>query len=878
MTDPVILQDPTNPFLQHYIVTLKNFDDLEKFYVDMEDPSNNNFTPDRPVQLMDRREISRNTHYMLTDEEAEELRHDPRVESVMLHPEILGISDSLFWAQQDTSVETFDKTSGTSPTSACNWALYRCTQTVNPTVNGRPWGEGGSTVINSKLQLAPTGKNVDVVLVDFGIPDPDHPEYAVNADGTGGSRLKYVNWTARTGISYPSAPTNGLAADTWHAWHVAGTVAGNRQGWARDASISVASLAVSSNIFDYVREWHLAKSVNPATGRKNPTIVNMSIGSSLDYSAPGSGSPGWNRTNLSRVYYRGQYYYPPFTDQQLINFGMVPGKPWPIISASWAADVQDAINNGIIVVAAAGNESWRIDQPGGQDWNNFATYYGYNFYISRGCTPARIGSTGANQPICVAALGSDANETRAYFTNYGPGVDVFAPGTNINSSVPRIRGSADPRNASYGLAYSQGTSMSTPQVTGILACMLETNPAWTHAQARSWIIETAKSNQLAETTTQSTYYPLSGSPNRLAYFSNQWTEQAILSNVTLSISPSSVIENSVSPLVWTFTRDGDISNSLTVNYAVGGTAALNYDYTTSAFNSSTGNVVIAQGSNTATVSVLPKTDGLTEGNETVSLQLLSSNAYITGTMTPVTGTIVDYVAVKPRISLTVSPTTVTESSRTGINWTISRSPVTAESVTVNFAVSGTATFGVDYISNQITGAGTNSITIPAGSASVIVNVKPIVDTLFEATETVRLALLPSSNYTTASVLPVTASITNTYVPLPAVKITVSPSLITENGTRNLVFTVGRTGQNSLPLTVNYSVSGTAVSGVDYTGVAAGRGNITIPQNQNSVSITVVPIDDRVRENRESITVSLSTGPNYLVGSPGYASGFIADND
>lgn len=880
MTDPVVLQDPINPFLRHYIVTLKNFDDLDAFYHDMEDPSNNNFTPDRAVALMDRREISRNTQYMLTDQEAEQLRQDPRVESVMLHPEILGISDNLFWAQQDTTEETFDKTSTTLPTIACNWALYRCTQSNNPVVNGKPWGEGGTAVIRSKLQLQPTGKNVDVVLVDYGVPDPLHPEYAVNADGTGGTRLKYANWTARTGINYPTTPTNGLAAESWHSWHVAGTVAGNRQGWARDANLYVASLGFNSNIFDYVREWHLSKPVNIETGRRNPTIINMSIGSSISYSVPGSGASGWNRNNISRIFYRGQFYYPPFTDQQLIDFGMVPGKPWPVIIASWAADVQDAIDNGIILVAAAGNENWRLDDPSGPDWNNFATYYGYDFYISRGCTPARIGSSGIAQPICVAALGSDANETRAYFSNYGPGIDVFAPGTNIVSSVPRIKGYADPRDTNYGIAYSQGTSMATPQVTGILACMLEDHPTWTQSQARSWLLENSKTNQITEITTQGTYYQLSGSPNKLAYFPNEWTEQIPVANVSLVLNSSYVIENSVSPLIWTFTRDGDISSNLSVNYTVSGSALLNYDYTTTAFNSVSGiqTITIPQGSNSATVSILPKTDGLTEGNETISLQLSSGNGYAITTTVPVVGTIIDYVTVKPRVTLSVSPKTVTESSRTGITWTFSRSPVNSSNVTVYFNVAGTATYGADYVSNQVSGSGVNTLTIPAYTARAIVNIKPIVDNALEPIETVSLALLEGPEYIAASTAPITATITNTYVPLPAIKITVSPSVVMENGNRNIVFTVGRTGQTSLPLTVNYVVSGTASAGVDYVGVSAGPSIVTIPAGRSSTTITVVPINDKIKENRETVTISLSRGNGYIVGSPGYASAVIVSDD
>ena len=70
--------------LREWIVTLHNKEDLESFYEDMETPGGNLTIPDRQVQCANKRPISRNTHYMLTDEEAAEVRADPRVWDVDL--------------------------------------------------------------------------------------------------------------------------------------------------------------------------------------------------------------------------------------------------------------------------------------------------------------------------------------------------------------------------------------------------------------------------------------------------------------------------------------------------------------------------------------------------------------------------------------------------------------------------------------------------------------------------------------------------------------------------------------------------------------------------------------------------------------------------
>lgn len=752
--------NPTTNY-REYIVTLHNYDELDMFYKDMEDPSNNNYTPDRPVTLVDRREISRNTHYMLTDQEAADLRQDPRVISVELAPDEVGIIMGPCWAVQDPSIQTFDKSTSTGASTARNWGLYRCTQAASPTINGSAWGYGGVTTINSALQLQPTGKNVDVVILDYGIPDPAHPEYAVNADGTGGSRLKYYNWIP--GTTYTTIPTNGTDVSSFHSWHCSGTVAGNRQGWARDANIYVASLGINSNIFDYVRQWHINKAINPVTGRKNPTVINMSIGSALPYAPIDSTVSGWNRTRLSRVFYRGQFYYPPFTDSQLTSWGMLPGESWPVISTSWVADMQDAFANGIITVCAAGNSNWRIDTVGGEDYDNYATYSGVNLYISRGATPGRLGTADASQPICVGALGSNANETRAGFSNYGAGIDLYAPGENIVSSVSRIKGSPDPRNANYGQAYASGTSMATPQITGIIASMMEINPAWNQQQARAWIISNAKQNQMRETDTFGNTYSLGGGANRLAYFPNTWAPTVATATVTLSISPTTVAETNTTGMAWTFTRTGSTASPLTVNYTVSGTAALGSDYITSAFITSAGvqSVVIPAGVASARIIVIPLLDSVVESNETVSITLAAGAGYAIGTAVAVVGTITNVVPPTPNVTLTVSPTSVAENSNTPMVFRFTRSVVTTSPLTLIYDANGTAIPGRDYTTGAFTAlGGSKSIVIPANSASVTVTCVPMIDRIVEPRETITLRLLTGPGYKRLTTAPVSAVIVN----------------------------------------------------------------------------------------------------------------------
>lgn len=77
--------------LREYVVTLHNFDDLDNFYDEMRDATGNNYVPDRSVERTNKRPLSRNTHYLLTKEEAEKLKEDPRVWDVDLTMEEKGV-------------------------------------------------------------------------------------------------------------------------------------------------------------------------------------------------------------------------------------------------------------------------------------------------------------------------------------------------------------------------------------------------------------------------------------------------------------------------------------------------------------------------------------------------------------------------------------------------------------------------------------------------------------------------------------------------------------------------------------------------------------------------------------------------------------------
>ena len=490
--------------LKEYVVTAQTMSDADSIIADMESPNGNLYIPNRQVSITQLRELSRNTHFMLSDEEAVQLRTDPRVIAVERPPRDIGIKIVHHWAQSGN----FEKNS-TIDANDKNWGLYRTT--AGNTLAG--WGTDASfTQTTQTVTTTSSGKNVDVVVVDAHI-NPLHPEFAVNADGTGGSRVNQYNWFALSGIvgvgtvgayDYSDISSN-------HGTHVAGTVAGNTQGWARDANIYNMEFSyVGANspanwelyIFDYLRAFHKNKTVNTTTGKRNPTITNHSWGYSYD---------DIQLSSITSVTYRGVTTAVSGTDAAKktileANGVPVPGSTYlyrmPYTYAALNADVADALADGVIVVAAAGNSFWNSAYSGDQDYNNSIRSGGFDYVHSQGSSPAV-----APGVVVVGNVGSAQQEYKNSSSNFGNRVDVWAPGTNIASAVYDSTAAAefsitlvnDPRNASYKLGSISGTSMASPQVCGLLACYAEQNPNLGSSEALTYLITHSKKNQVGTT-------------------------------------------------------------------------------------------------------------------------------------------------------------------------------------------------------------------------------------------------------------------------------------------------------------------------------------------------------------------------------------------
>jgi hypothetical protein len=353
-------------------------------------------------------------------------------------------------------------------------------------------------------------------------------------------------------------------------------------------------------------------------------------------------------------------------------------------------------------------------------------------------------------------------------------------------------------------------------------------------------------------------------------------------DVSVAVSPSSVAEDGATNLVYTFTRNGPTTSSLTVNFSVGGTAAFSTDYTQSGadtFTASSGMVTFGVGNSTATVTVDPTADTTVEPDETVILTVTSGTGYNPASPTSATGTITND---DTDVTVAVSPASVAEDGATNLVYTFTRTGVTTGALTANFSVGGTATFNTDYTQSGAAtfNASSGTVSFGAGVTTMMVTVDPTADNIVEPDETVILTVTSGTGYNVGSPSAATGTITNDDTD---VSVAVSPASVMEDGATNLVYTFTRNGVTSGALTVNFSVGGTATFGTDYTQTGAATftavsGMVTFGVGASTATVTVDPTADSTAEPDETVTLTVTSGTGYNVGSPSSATGTIANDD
>ncbi len=246
-------------------------------------------------------------------------------------------------------------------------------------------------------------------------------------------------------------------------------------------------------------------------------------------------------------------------------------------------------------------------------------------------------------------------------------------------------------------------------------------------------------------------------------------------------------------------------------------------------------------------------DALDEADETVILTLSSpSNATLSGT-TVHTYTIADNDN-PPVVDFNATSSNGAESvSSKAI--TVDLSAASSQNVTVNYAITGTATgSGTDFT------LANGTLTISAGATSGTITIGSIADdSLDEANETVILTLSSPGNATLGSDRVHTYTITDND-DAPVVDFNATSSNGAESVSSKTI-TVDLSAASSNNVTVNYAVTGTATgSGTDFT---LANGTLTINAGATSGTITIASIgDDSIDEANETVIITLSN-PKFL---------------
>tara|TARA_B100000085_G_scaffold54311_1_gene47540 strand:+ start:419 stop:3340 length:2922 start_codon:yes stop_codon:yes gene_type:complete len=479
-----------------YIVTLYREEDLPAFYTEM---------AEKGFRLHIQRPLSRNTHYWMTASQAEELRQDERVWDVVREDSIQIKKHYNLNYDPESFSGTFWKSGGNSPTMY-QWGHLHCS---GDQVQRRKnvWSSG--TVTDTATYLG-DGKHVDVIIVD----DPvsyDCEEW--NSPSTGDTRFVQYQWfnelnsvvLGLNDLDGQTQPTGNVtyyangSNPEYHGNHVAGTVAGQHYGWAREANIyglQVLGTMPSGQtlsaflVYDYIRAFHRNKAVNPVTGLKNPTITNHSYGGIVGF---GSLSDEiFNFNDLSSVNYNGVVYNAGnpgpngWTEAGVRqDFGVEFNvENYPGYNSNIIADVQAMIADGVVMVGAAGNDNLLMSRPADYNWNNTITITGFGTIpYQRGAWP----NAADGNSICVGALDTNSDFRRTNFTQYGTCIDVFAPGRNILSAFNN-QGTLDGKYGGQNFYGSlNGTSMASPQVAGVLACVATGKPRFTQFDALGYL-------------------------------------------------------------------------------------------------------------------------------------------------------------------------------------------------------------------------------------------------------------------------------------------------------------------------------------------------------------------------------------------------------
>ena len=539
---------------KYFVCTLKGMDiaDVDRL---VESASDTLYIQDRPVKISsDSAQSKRVSIYSLTETEAERLAQYSSVQSVELHPDELGMTETHHAVANDNYRRN---NFADNELGYANYGLLRHTSAQEFLYDG----DEVDSQFSDTYTYNNTGEGVDVFIVDTGI-EADHPDFL---DEYGISRVQKIDWKPYIEHISPSFfEVNTSAADAFlpenyyvetegfHGTQCASIAAGKDYGYAKKAHIYSCKSKVGFTNTSYPNPytWYQAIKLFVESRRRHgihrPAVVNISLGFAADgfELADVTGGVYADANTASTSWSRGQ-----MTDEAIANaYGIIPVSYIAVRFEGIDGYIDELTDTGIHVVISAGNHKQRQVKADHPEYNNIVTFTNsagesYNYYYNRPSTP------NGELAIRAGALNNallDVNGTKkeqvAVYSSRGSGVDMYAAsGACFCASAQGTNAGVLEKYRLYPDDYTRyisafsGTSCAAPQIAGVIAQHLSNKPNLTPEAMRDVLFEQATNNIIHEA--GSDYYDanyFADSHNRLLFTKfNQ--------NVSLSVTGNNCI-------------------------------------------------------------------------------------------------------------------------------------------------------------------------------------------------------------------------------------------------------------------------------------------------------------------------------------------------
>lgn len=333
-------------------------------------------------------------------------------------------------------------------------------------------------------------------------------------------------------------------------------------------------------------------------------------------------------------------------------------------------------------------------------------------------------------------------------------------------------------------------------------------------------------------------------------------------SVSISAPVSKASESGATPGKFRISRSGRTNDALLVNLEVSGDATAPADYP------SFGKVVtIPAGAAFVDLPVVPLDDQTVEPDETVVVRLVSApGATISSPDTAMVVISDNDLERGPIVFVTATNRPCAVEGGANGEFVFWRSSEQGR-LLVQFTIGGEAVNGTDCVRL------TNVVVFEDGQGSVSLPVVAADDTAIEGEEILRVALTLGEDYRVGhpSAAVVTVQDNDQRVRIDASDFTATEPGLDDAGE----FTLTRFGTTNTDLQVFFTITGTAINGVDYATLS---NSFTLRAGSLSAVLPIVPIDDPLVEGLETVKVSLVSNAAYVLDTPNNATVTLVDDE